>query len=163
MKTQTEISDHQLVITRIFDAPRQLVWEAWTQPEHISQWWGPQGFQTKVLKMEFKPGGEWRYVMTSPKGDEYPVIGRFEEIHAPEKIVSVDDFGEEYKAIMDASKLPQKVTTTALFEEVEGKTRLTLIMTHLTEEDKIKHEKMGAIHGWNASLDNLIMYLQKLV
>lgn len=159
MDTTTETSGHALVVTRLFDAPRSLVWEAWTQAEHISQWWGPKGFSTRVETLEFRPGGTWRYIMTAPDGKEYPVIGEFLEIVEPEKIVGVDHFGEEYQAVIDPSKLPSQVIMTTIFEEEGNQTRITITMTHPSAEDKAKNEQMGAVHGWNAGFDQLADYL----
>ena len=64
--------DGKIIITRMFNAPRKLVWETWIKPEHISKWWGPKGFYTKVLEMDFRPGGKWSYLMIGPDGNEYP-------------------------------------------------------------------------------------------
>jgi uncharacterized protein YndB with AHSA1/START domain len=92
--------DRELVITRVFDAPRELVWKAWTDPKHIAQWWGPKGFTTRVEQMDFRPGGIWRYVMCSPDGTEYPVNGVFREVVPSERIVATDEFDEGFEQVV---------------------------------------------------------------
>lgn len=83
-------SDREIVITRIFNAPRQLVYEVWTNPERIAQWWGPEGFTTRVTELDLRPGGRSRYVMVDPDGTEYPAKGVFREIIPFERIVTTD-------------------------------------------------------------------------
>jgi len=65
-------ADREIVITRVFEAPRELVWRAWADPEHVAQLWGPEGFTTRVTDLDLRPGGRWRYVMVGPDGAEYP-------------------------------------------------------------------------------------------
>src|SRR4051812_32810373 len=81
------VGDREIAATRIFDAPRQLVWQAWTNPRHIAQWWGPKGFTTTTFSMEVKPGGAWRYVMQGPDGRDYQNKVTFVEVVEPERIV----------------------------------------------------------------------------
>src|SRR4051812_33496265 len=80
-------SDRELVFTRSFDAPRALVWKAWTDPKQIVQWWGPNGFTTTTQHMEVKPGGEWRFVMHGPDGRDYENLIRYEIVEAPKLLV----------------------------------------------------------------------------
>lgn len=82
-------ADREIAITRILDAPRELVYEVWTKPEHIAQWWGPNGFTNTVHNMEVKVGGEWRLTMHGPDGIDYPNLIIFKEIIAPEKLVYI--------------------------------------------------------------------------
>lgn len=152
------LSDRQLVITRIFNAPRELVFQAWTEPEQIEQWWGPKGFTTRVIEMDLRPGGLARYVMIGPDGTEYPVKGVFREVIPPERIVSTDEFDEGFEQVADID-LPQGMITTILFEEIDGKTKLTLLIDHPTVEDRRKHEEMGVIAGWQSSFDCLDEFL----
>lgn len=93
-------SDCEIVITRIFNAPRELVFKAWTEPKHIEQWWGPKGFTTRVEQMDFRPGGTWRYVMCGPDGTEYPGNGVFKEVVPPERIVATDQFDEGFEQLV---------------------------------------------------------------
>ncbi len=153
-----------IIITRVFDAPVELFYKVWTQPEHIAKWWGPEGFTTRVEEYEFEVGGRTKYIMTAPNGMEYPVTGRFMEIVENKKIVSTDEFGDEYKEMAKKMNLeiPHIDTITALFEEVDGKTKLTLTMTYPTQRDRDLHEKMHTVEGWNSSFDCLDKHLETL-
>lgn len=171
-KAQSEL---EIVITRIFNAPRTLVFQTWIEPKHIEQWWGPKGFKTKVVEMDVKAGGVWRYVMQGSDGTEYPVKGIFREIVPPEKIVTSDEFEEEYEyqqmTPSDSSKgynlekmspddLPSGMITIITFEEIDGKkTQLTIKTRHQSAEERQKHEDMGVIAGWNSSFECLDVYL----
>ena len=155
--TETQ-SDRQIVITRVFNAPRELVFQAWTEPKHIEQWFGPKGFTTRVTEMDLRPGGQWCYVMIGPDGTEYPSKGVFREIVPPERIVTSDEFGEGIEKVLDVD-LPQGMVTTAIFEDLDGKTKLTLQIMHPSASDRRKHEEMGVVAGWNSSFDCLDEYL----
>ncbi|MBP6335364.1 MAG: SRPBCC domain-containing protein [Bacteroidia bacterium] len=150
---------NELTITRIFDASVELVWKSWTEEELITHWWGPQGFITKVKEHDFRPGGRWEYVMIDEKGNEYPAVGFFKEIVKHKKITSSDDFGDDFKS-QTKMDLPNILLFTALFEDIGDRTKLTLIYKHPTELDRIKHEKLGVITGWNSSLDKLQKFMQ---
>lgn len=161
----TEQSELDIIITREFAAPRQLVWDVWTQPEHIEKWFGPKGFDTRVETLDFRVGGRSEYVMVGPDGTEYPANGTFNEIVPIEKIVSSDEFGEEYQAAAAKKKmdLPKGMVLTALFDDLGQRTKLTLITSHPTVEDKKKHEAMGVVAGWNSSFDKMNEYLETIV
>src|SRR5688500_17035285 len=79
--------DREIVVTREFDAPRELVWEAWTQPQHVAQWWGPRGFTNTIHEMAVKPGGVWRLTMHGPDGTDYPNKIVFTEVVKPARLV----------------------------------------------------------------------------
>src|SRR5258708_29275739 len=81
-----ELAERELVITRIFDAPRELVFKVWTDPKHLAQWWGPQGFTNPVCEIDLRPGGALRIVMRAPDGAEHPMTGIYREIVAPERL-----------------------------------------------------------------------------
>lgn len=164
MTAETTHEIQPIIITRVFDAPVELFYKVWTEPEHIAKWWGPEGFETRVEEYEFQVGGRTKFIMTAPNGMEYPVTGRFLEIVENEKIVSTDEFGDEYKEMAEKMnmEIPQIDTITALFEEIDGKTKLTLTMTHPTQRDRDLHEKMHAVEGWNSSFDCLDKHLETL-
>ncbi|MBD2677658.1 MULTISPECIES: SRPBCC family protein [Nostoc] len=155
-------SERKIVITRVFNAPRELVFKAWTEPQHIAQWWGPKGFTTRVTELDLRLGGRWRYVMISPDGTEYPAKGVFREIVPPERIVTTDEFDEGFEQVINA-ELPQGIVMTAIFEDVDGKTKLTLEIVHKSASDRRKHEEMGVVAGWNSSFDCLDEFLAKQV
>lgn len=156
-------SECEIVITRIFNAPRDLVFKVWTEPKHITQWWGPKGFTTTVKEMDFRPGGKWHYVMRGPDDREYPVKGSFREIVPPEKIITTDEFDEGFEEVVKADLPSGIMVVTSLFEDLGNKTRFTLRILHATAEDRRKHEEMGVIGGWNSSFDCLDEHLAKLV
>lgn len=149
MNLVTEPSDRVLVITRVFDAPRELVFKAWTEPEHMARWFGPAGFTSKVLKHDLRPGGSYRIHMLGPDGDHW-TQGVYREVVPPGRLVMVG-------AWADANGNPTRpeTTLTLLFEDVGGKTRLTLhnaVFESVTARDM--HNE-----GWTSSLDCLAAYL----
>lgn len=154
-------SDREIVITRVLNAPRERVYKAWTEPEQIEQWYGPKGFTTRVTEMDLRPSGQWCYIMIGPDGTEYPSKGVFREIVPPERVVATDEFGEGIEKVLDVD-LPQGMVTTATFEDVGEKTRLTIQIMHDTVSDRRKHEEMGVVAGWNSSLDCLEETLQSM-
>ena len=162
--TSTQYKDTDIVISREFAAPRQLVWDVWTQPKHIEKWFGPKGFDTRVDKLDFKVGGRSAYVMIGPDGVEYPSAGVFQEIVPIEKIVTTDEFGEGFDEIeaMKNVDLPKGMISTFLFDDLGERTKLTSITSHPTVEDRKKHEAMGVVAGWNSSLDKLEEYLAEI-
>ena len=162
--TSTQHKDTDIVITREFAAPRQLVWDAWTKPQHIEKWFGPKGFTTRVDSFDFNVGGRSTYVMIGPDGTEYPSTGVFKEIVPIEKIVTTDEWGEgieNVEALKDVD-LPQGMIITQLFDDLGERTKVTLVTSHPTIEDKKKHEDMGVVAGWNSSFDKLDELLEEL-
>ncbi len=161
MTKPSDPSDREIVITRTFAAPRELVWKVWTRPEHVAKWWGPRGFHTTVAAMDFRPGGRWRYVMHAPDGAAYPVEGVFREVVPMERIVTTDEFPDDFQPPQPID-LPQGIVVTALFEDAGDMTKLTLRIVHATAEDKKKHEAMGVVGGWQSSFDCMDDYLASL-
>lgn len=150
MAARNTDADNVLVLTRVFDAPRELVWKVWTEADHVSRWWGPRGFTTTVTELDLRPGGRSRYVMHGPDGAQYPVTGVFKEVVPYEKIVTTDEFDADFPGVED---LPKGIVLTALFNEHDGKTTLTLRIWHPTAESKAKHLAMGVVTGWQSSFD----------
>lgn len=151
--------DRSIIISRVFNAPRREVWKAWTDPKAVARWWGPRGFSTRVDQLDLRPGGRTDYVMIGPDGTEYPVTGVFREVVPNEKIVTTDEFGEDYQA-RHGEALPSGIILTVLFEDAgPGRTLLTLHIAHPDAENRRKHEEMGVVPGWGSSLDCLDEYL----
>src|SRR5882757_4374029 len=149
-----ESSDREIVITRDFHAPRELVWEAMTKPEHVVNWWGPRGFTTTNEVMDFRVGGAWKHVMHGPDGVNYPNEKVFKEIVKPEKIVF--SHGGRRK---DGSSLDAVATWT--FDEIgKNTTRVTLRMVFLSaaERERVVTE-FGAIEGGKQTLMRLGEFL----
>ncbi len=155
----TQHEANEIVITREFAAPRDLVWRVWNEPEHITQWFGPQGFTTRVKSQDFRTGGKWEYVMTGPDGAEYPFGGVYLEIDPIEKVVSTDEFGEEYTERNPEMSMPKITSVTTLFEDQGTTTRVVIKTMHATGEDRKKHEAMGVEAGWNSSFEKMDAYL----
>jgi uncharacterized protein YndB with AHSA1/START domain len=112
-----ETDPRSIIGIREFDAPRELVFAAWTDPKHLSQWWGPNGFTTTTSSFDFKPGGVWRFVMHGPDGRDYQNRVTFMEIVPPERIVYRHGGGDDVE--------PVQFQQTVIFEDLGGRTRLT--------------------------------------
>jgi uncharacterized protein YndB with AHSA1/START domain len=151
-------TERVIVISRDLAAPRERVWRAWTDPQHIPAWFGPKGFSAKVAAQDFRPAGHWRYVMIGPDGTEYPSKGTFQEIVPQVRIVTTDEFDEGFDKVVKVD-LPRGIVATTLFEDRNGGTRLTTRIDHATVEDRRKHEAMGVIDGSSSMLDCLEEYL----
>lgn len=142
-------AERGLVVTRVFDAPRQLVFEAWTQPEHAARWWGPQGFTTISCEMDVRPGGVWRRCMRSPEGVEYRKRGVYREIVEPERLVF------SYASEDTDGNCGHETVVTVTFADLGGKTRLTL---HQAVFETVA-ECEGHQGGWTSSLERFAEYL----
>ena len=152
MNEVNEIEKRTLTIKRTLNAPRKLVWEAWTQPEHIALWWGPKGMDTKVVEHDFRVGGNWKYTMEMPDGSEFISDGIFSEIIELEKIFSSANF----------KPMTEGVEIQALFEENGDKTNFTFNVVHPTEEYCRQQESMGFMNGWGSVFDGLETFLSTL-
>jgi uncharacterized protein YndB with AHSA1/START domain len=141
-----------IVAVRVFDAPREMVFAAWTDPKHLSQWWGPDGFTTTTRAFEFKPGGVWRFVMHGPDGRDYQNRITYEEIVKPERIAYRHGGGDDVE--------PVSFRVTVAFEDLGGKTRLTMRMDFPTaaERDRVIAE-YGADKGLVQTLGRLAGHL----
>jgi uncharacterized protein YndB with AHSA1/START domain len=106
-----------IIGTREFDAPRELVFSAWTDPKHLAQWWGPNGFTTTTYSFDLRPGGVWRFVMHGPDGRDYQNRITFDEIVPPERIVYRHAGGDDVE--------PVQFRQTVMFEDLDGRTRIT--------------------------------------
>lgn len=147
----------ELLITRVFDAPRELVWKAWTDPEHVMRWWGPKGYTSPACKIDFRVGGKYLFCMRSPEGQDYWSTGVYQEIVPLERIVCTDSFADKDGNVVPASHygmggdFPLELQVTVTFEEDDGKTKMTLRHVGLPAGDM--SEMAGA--GWNESFDKL--------
>jgi uncharacterized protein YndB with AHSA1/START domain len=159
----------EFVISRVFDAPRDLVWKAFTDPEHMKHWWGPKGFKVITSKMDLRVGGTYHYGMTSPSGAPMWGLFRYREIVAPERMVFVNSFSDEKGGVArhhGHQQWPLEMLTTFTFEKLsDGKTRLTTrsqALNATAEERKTfagNHDSMR--QGWTGTLDQLAAYLAK--
>lgn len=142
--------DREIVVTRLFDAPRELVFAAFTEPEHIEQWWAPKGATTH--EMDVKPGGIWRYSQPI-RGTDQPFKVEFIEIIKPIRLVY--DYGT------DSANASEPARTTVTFEEEDGKTKVTLQLMFATAAERKQAVKYGAIVGAMQALETLADYLTK--
>jgi uncharacterized protein YndB with AHSA1/START domain len=141
-----------IIATRVYDAPRELVFKVWTDPKHLSQWWGPDGFSTTTSAFDMRIGGVWRFVMHGPDGRDYQNRITYDEIVRPERIVYHHGGGDDVE--------PVQFRTTVTFEELDGKTRLTLhaVFPSAAERDRVIKE-YGADKGAMQTLSRLADYL----
>jgi uncharacterized protein YndB with AHSA1/START domain len=150
-RTSTELDERarELVITRVFDAPRHLVFQAWTEPDRVARWWGPQGFVTTYCDMDIRQGGTFRVCMRSPEGAEHWKQGVYREVVAPERLVFT--FAWE-----DAEGKPgQQTLVTVTFAERGDKTELTLRQgVFETVAARDHHQR-----GWTSTLQRFAEYL----
>jgi uncharacterized protein YndB with AHSA1/START domain len=150
-------SEWDLAITRAFDAPRNLVFRAWTDCEQVTQWWGPSGFTNPVCEMDVRVGGAIRIHMRAPNGVVYPMSGVFEEIVEPERLVFVSSALDEHgNSMFD-------VLNTILFAEQHGKTTLTLQARVIKATAQAPQYLKGMEAGWTQSLDRLGAHLAAIL
>ena len=165
MTKNTVNETERMVVTRVFNAPRELVWKAWTEPKYVMQWWGPKGFTSPVCKMDFRVGGKFLCCMRTPDGQEFWNGGEYHEIVPYEKIVSSmyfsdaegnkvepEHYGIEHEAIEDAHDV-------TLFEDLgNGQTKLTFIGNETGENAT----KSGQAEGWSQILDKFATVVAQL-
>ena len=150
-----EPGEPTMALMRVFDAPRRLVFEAHTKPEHVSRWWGRKDHTLCVCEMDFRPGGAWRFVLRGPDGQEHPFKGVYREIVPPERLV--------YTFIYDVPGIrDHEAVETLTFEERDGRTTLTNTMVHETVEARDGHLQAGMEAGASETLDRLAELLQTM-
>jgi uncharacterized protein YndB with AHSA1/START domain len=148
----------RMVVTRVFDAPRELVWKAWTDPKYVMQWWGPKGFTSPFCEMDFRVGGKFRYCMRTPDGQEFWNAGEYHEIVPHEKIVSSMYFADSEGNRVEAAELGieheaiEGAYDVTLFEDLgNGQTKLTFIGNE-TMQNAIES---GQMEGMKQILDKV--------
>ncbi|HEX7045206.1 MAG TPA: SRPBCC family protein [Burkholderiales bacterium] len=154
MSQATLVGERELAISRLLDAPRELVWSVWTDPKHIGEWWGPNGFRTTTEVMDLRPGGQWRFVMHGPDGRDYRNRIVYLEVVRPERLVYEHD-GED-------GDEPVNFHVTVTFAEEAGRTRLTMRMV-FPSPDARTHvvETYGAADGLTQTVGRLEEYLRR--
>jgi uncharacterized protein YndB with AHSA1/START domain len=150
----TDTADREIVIERLINAPRELVFEVWTKVEHLEKWWGPNGFSTTTKEFDFRPGGIWFHTMHGPDGTDFPNEVYYEIIVPPERIEYAHGGGDEI-GVNDA-----QFHATVTFEDEGGKTRITMKSVFQTAKQR-NHvvEKYGAIEGGKQHLARLEEYV----
>ena len=156
--TPPQTKEGALVIERVFNAPRELVWKAWTEPEQVMKWWGPKDFTTPTARIDFRLGGKSLNCMLAPDGKEYWSTGVYKEIVPPERFVTTDSFSDKDGNVVHGSvygmpeDMPMEMLLTVTFEDIGGgKTKMTLVHEGLPAGEMLG----GANQGWNESFDKL--------
>src|SRR5258708_3118339 len=150
-------SSRELVISRVIYAPRELVFKAWTDPEHLKQWFAPRPWTTPVAELDVRPGGASLIVMRGPDDAEFPNRGVYLEVVENERLV----FTDAYTKAWEPSEKPF-MTVIVTLEDLGGKTRYTARVMHWTVADREAHEKMGFHKGWGQCADQLSALVAKL-
>lgn len=155
-ETLNATASKPLIITREFNAPRQMVWDAWTQPENLKRWWGPKTFTCPVAKIDFNVGGKYLFCMQGPDGKKYWSTGIYKEINPIERLVFTDSFSDENGnivsgAVYGMADMPDVLEVTIILEEKDGKTKMTLTHTGMPASE---HGEMAG-QGWNESFDKM--------
>lgn len=146
-------ADREIIMSRVLDAPRELVFDVWTDPVHVAQWWGPNGFSTKVHQMEVKPGGTWRFLLTGPDGTEWPNRITYREVKRPERLV--------YRHDSDVDNDPKAFEVTVTFETQGSKTKVTMHSVFLTAQDVERVKSFGAVELGQQTLAKLDAFVQR--
>lgn len=149
--------NHELILTRLIDAPREKLFRAWTEPELLKRWFTPRPWTTPVVETDVRPGGSSYILMRGPDGNEFPNRGVYLEVVRNERIV----FTDAYTAAWEPSGKPF-MTGIITFEDAGGKTRYTARVRHWSEADREAHEKMGFHEGWGKATDQLEALVAKL-
>lgn len=150
-------SETEIVISRIVSAPRELVFQVWTDPKHVALWWGPQGFRCTGCKIDLKVGGTFYLDMFAPDGNCYPCCGTFREIVPPERLVYTN---ESTGGSPCGAGLPPRATVTITFEDQSPKTKVTIHTQLNSAADRDAVIQSGFDSGWNSALQSLEDYLQ---
>lgn len=154
--TFTTPTECEIVATRTFDAPRELVWDAYTKPEHLQQWLlGPDGWEMPVCEVDLRPGGRfrWGWAEAGTGANPFEISGEFQEVQPPERIVHTEQFGGEG---------PAPIVTLELTEEDGGRTRMTTTMVYPSEEIRDQILATGMTDGAATSYDRLAEYLKTI-
>jgi uncharacterized protein YndB with AHSA1/START domain len=152
--TEFDPSEYDTTITRTFDAPREAVWDAWTDPERVAAWWGPEGFTVPDCEVDARPGGAFSIAMQAPDGTVYPDKGMFHEVVEPERLVFTS------RAFEDEDGTYQlEVKNTVTLEADGGRTHLTLEAEVISATPAVKEALSGMEMGWSQSFEKFERYL----
>jgi uncharacterized protein YndB with AHSA1/START domain len=144
--TFTMAGDREIVATRVLDAPRRLVWKAWTEPELVSRWMlGPEGWSMPVCELDLRVGGRWRFVWRKPGDGEFGMVGEYREIAPPERLVSTESWGGDWAETLN----------TVVLTEANGRTTITCTVLYPSREDRERALQTGMLDGWSISYDRL--------
>jgi uncharacterized protein YndB with AHSA1/START domain len=149
----TTPTDREIVMTRVFDAPRRLIWEAWTNPEHPPHWMlGPEGWTMPVCEIDLRPGGTWHFVWHHANGDDMEMRGVYREITPPERLVYTESWGGDW---------PESLNTLTLTEE-DGKTTVTQRLLYPSKEARDRALNSGMKEGVEPTFNRLVKHLRTM-
>ena len=146
-----------LVLERVVDVPRELVWAAWTRPEHLRKWFTPAPWTVADCEIDLRPGGIFRTVMRSPEGKEFPNIGCYLEVVPNERLVWTDALLPGYRPAENPF-----MTAIITLESQGNGTRYTAVAIHRDDAGRKKHEDMGFYQGWGKALDQLVAHVKTM-
>jgi len=150
--TYTTPSDREIVSVRMVDAPRRLVWDAWTKPEHVPNWLlGPDGWTMPVCEIDLRPGDSWHYVWRSADGTEMSMRGVYKEVVPPERVVNTESWGAGW---------PETINTLSFVEDEQGRTTITVRVLYPSKEARDAALKTGMKDGMSRSFERLAEYLK---
>jgi uncharacterized protein YndB with AHSA1/START domain len=151
--TVTTPSDREIVVTRVFNAPRKLVFDAWTSPKYLPHWMlGPDGWSMPVCEIDLRPGGSWHIVWRHSNGQEMEMRGAYREVQPPERVVSSESWGPDWPETLN----------TVVFSEHAGKTTATITLLYPSKDARDAALKTGMKQGMSQSYDRLEAYLESL-
>jgi uncharacterized protein YndB with AHSA1/START domain len=151
-----------LVLERVVDVPPELVWKAWTQPEHIVKWFTPAPWKTADCEVDLRVGGLFRFVMLSPEGERFPNAACYLEIVPNRKLVWTDALEAGFRPASGEPGAGFRMTAALLLEPVSGGTKYTAIAMHSDPDARKKHEAMGFHEGWGKALDQLVAHAKTM-
>jgi len=150
-----------LVLERVVDVPRELVWKAWTTPEQLMKWFTPVPWQTTECQIDLRPGGQFRTVIRSPEGEEFPTNGCYLEVVENEKLVWTDALEGNYRPTGQPNQCIDSFFTAMVLLEPHPKgTKYTVIALHSDEAGRKTHEERGFQDGWGTALDQLVAFVK---
>lgn len=147
--------DRDLLLERVVPVTPQQVWDAWTVPEQLMQWFTPRPWTTTACDIDLRPGGAFRTVMRSPEGDEFDNTGCYLVVEPGSRLVFTDALGPDFRP-----KSEPFMTAEVTIEAVEGGTRYRAVARHVDPAGRAKHEEMGFAEGWGTALDQLVAFIQ---
>lgn len=151
--TFTTPSDREIVATRVVDAPRRLVWEAWTNPKHVPHWLtGPEGTTMPVCEIDLRVGGEWHFVWRQPDGSEMEMRGVYREIVPPQRLVNTESWGGDWAETLNI----------LILTEEDGKTTMVCTVLYPSKDARDRALGTGMLEGWSQSYDHLDEYLPRM-
>jgi uncharacterized protein YndB with AHSA1/START domain len=161
IKTDSKLD---LVFERVVDVPPERVWAAWTTPEQIKKWFTPDPWKTIECEIDLRPGGEFRTVMQSPEGQNYPNVGCYLEIVPNRRLVWTDMLTAGFRPAdkQPSEHAPIGFTAIVSMEPQGNGTKYTATAMHMNPEDRKKHEGMGFHEGWGKALEQLVLVAKKL-